>query len=132
MIFLCRVFLVSLSLSVMDIFAKQFGYGAWDSGPRGYLLLAVRIAIFNHITFILAVATYVTSITFTFIWSTSTSTFTMPVTRFLSITKTITINIITTAEIILITDTYCIDTCCVNVTVTMIATSHRSVAFKLT
>ena len=47
-------------------------------------------------------------------------------------TKTITINIITTAEIILITDTYCIDTCCVNVTVTMIATSHRSVAFKLT
>ena len=45
LILLFRVFLVWLSLSVIDMFAKQFGYGAWDSGPWGYLLLAVQIAV---------------------------------------------------------------------------------------
>ena len=44
-ILLFRIFLVWLSLSVIDMFAKQFGYGSWDSGPWGYLLLAVQIAV---------------------------------------------------------------------------------------
>ena len=35
----------SSSYSVIDMFAIQFGYSAWDSGPWGYLLLAVQIAV---------------------------------------------------------------------------------------
>ena len=27
------------------MFAIQFGYSAWDSGPWGFLLLAVQIAV---------------------------------------------------------------------------------------
>ena len=27
------------------MFAKQFGYGVWDSGPWGYVLLAVHVAV---------------------------------------------------------------------------------------
>ena len=45
LILLFRVFLVWLSLSVIDMFAIPFGYGALDSGPWGYLLLAVQIAV---------------------------------------------------------------------------------------
>ena len=44
-ILLFRVFLIWLSMSAIDMIAKQFGYGVWDSGPWGYLLLAVQIAV---------------------------------------------------------------------------------------
>ena len=44
-ILLFRIFLIWLSLSAIDMIAKQFGYGVWDSGPWGYLLLAVQIGV---------------------------------------------------------------------------------------